>query len=302
MKILIPIDGSRLSQTAVEFIASRSTLIGTHPDVTLVNAQWPISTQAERIVGRAATRGIYQERADKLARPALAYLKRAAVVANLRVVVGSPGEAIAQEATRSGADLIVMGSHGRSEFKQAFLGSVAYSVLAKTQVPVLLLRGRSVPRRDLLRVAIAVDGSKLSREAVKYALRHREMFGAQPSIALVHVAADFVMPFAGDLAGASAAVFTAEQIKSMQDAAFEAALEPARKLMRRAQVPFTEIRLVGMAADEIAAYARRNADLVLLGSHGYGAFKAVVLGSVAMRVAASGNTPLLIVRSRSARR
>jgi nucleotide-binding universal stress UspA family protein len=296
VKILIPIDGSRLSQAAVEFVASRATLIGTHPEVTLINAQWPISTEAERVIGRAATRGIYQERASKLAKPALAQLMRAGISASLKVVDGSPGEAIAQEATRGGADLIVMGSHGRSEFKQAFLGSVAYSVLAKTRAPVLLLRGRTVPVRDSLRVAIAVDGSKLSADAVKYALRHREMFGAQPAIALVHVAADFVMPFAGDLTGV-APIFTAEQIKSMQDAAFEAALAPARKLMRRAQVPFTEVRLVGMAADEIAAYARRNADVVLLGSHGYGAFKAVVLGSVAMRVAASGSTPLLVVRS-----
>jgi len=302
MKILIPIDGSRLSQAAVEFVAARSTLIGTHPEVALVNAQSPISTQAERIIGRAAAHGIYQERADKIAKPVLAQLKRAAIDASLKVAVGSPGEAIAQEATRGGADLVVMGSHGRSEFKQAFLGSVAYSLLARTQVPVLLLRGMAVPKRESLRVAIAVDGSKLSLEAVRYLLRHGEMFGARPAIALVHVVPDFVMPYAGDLAGVAAPLFGQDQIKSMQDAAFEAALEPARKLMRRAQVPFTEVRLVGIAADEIAAYARRNADLALLGSHGYGAFKAAVMGSVAMRVAARGNTPLLIVRSRSARR
>lgn len=304
MKILIPIDGSPLSQAAVDFVAGRSTLIGTDPEILLVNAQWPVAAEVERLIGRAAARAIYQERAERIAKPALAQLKRAALAlgAKLRVVVGSPGEAIAAEANRFGADLIVMGSHGRSELKRVFLGSVSFSLLARTSVPVLLLRGRTVPKRESLRVAIAVDGSRLSLEAVKYALRHREMFGAQPTFALVHVAPDFAVPLAGDMTGASAVLFTPEQIDEMRNSAFEAALEPARRLMRHAQTPFTEVRLVGVAGDEIAAYARKNADLTLLGAHGYGAFKAAVLGSVAMRVAASGNTPLLIVRPHAARR
>ncbi len=302
MKILIPIDGSPLSEAAVEFVAGRSTLIGTAPEISLVNVQLPISAQAERIIGRVATRGIYQERADKVAKRPLALLKTAGFDAGLIVTVGSPGDAIAQEASRNGADLIVMGSHGRSEFKRVLLGSVAYAVLMKTHAPVLLLRGKAAPKRESLRVAIALDGSRLGLEAVKYALRHREMFGAAPAFTLVHVASDFVMPLAGDMTGATATVFTPEQIDAMRDAAYEAAFEPARKLMRRAQVPFAEARLIGVAGDEIAAFARKSADLTLLGSHGYGAFKAAVLGSVAMRVAASGNTPLLIVRPRRGRR
>jgi len=301
VKILIPVDGSRLSKAAVDFVLSRSMLIGTAPEILLVNAQWPISTQAERIIGRAATRSIYQEQAEKIAKSSLAQLKRAGVNAILKAVVGSPGEAIAHEATRSGTDLIVMGSHGRSEFTRMLLGSVAYGVLAKTRVPVLLLRGKAVPTRDSLRVAVAVDGSRLSLEAVKYAMRHREMFGARPTFALLHVASNFVTPVVGDMMSAATPVFTAEEITKMQDAAFEAAFAPARKMMRQAQVPFTEVRLVGVAGDEVAAYARKDADLTLLGSHGYGAFKAAVLGSVAMRVAASGKTPLLIVRPRGAR-
>jgi nucleotide-binding universal stress UspA family protein len=302
VKILIPVDGSRLSQAAVEFVTRRSTLIGTTPEVLLVNAQAPISAQAERIIGRAAARAIHQEQAEKVARLSLAQLKRAGISADLRAIVDSPGEAIAREATRSGADLIVMGSHGRSEFTRMLLGSVAYGVLARTQVPVLLLRGKTVPARDSLRVAIAVDGSRLGLEAVKYALRHLEMFGARPTFVLLHVASDFVTPIVGDVMGGAAPVFTAEEVRKMQDAAFEAAFAPARKLMRQAQVPFTEVRLVGVAGNQIAAYARRHADVTLIGSHGYGAFKAAVLGSVAMRVAASGTTPLLIVRPRSARR
>lgn len=302
MKILIPVDGSRLSQDATEFVAGRSTLVGAAPEILVVNVQPRLSSQAERVIGRAAVRDVYREQAERVAGRALAELARAGLSATLKVAAGSAAEEIARLADATGVDLVVMGSHGRSELKRVLLGSVAYGVLARTHAPVLLLRGKAVPKREPLRVAIALDGSRLGLEAVKYALRHPEMFGARPAFALLHVASEFALSFAGDLAGGAAAVFTPQQIEEMRNAAFEAAFEPARKLMRRAQVPFTEVRLVGVAGNEIAAYARRHADLTLLGSHGYGALQAAVLGSVALRVAASGNTPLLIVRPRRARR
>ena len=37
MKIVIPVDGSEYSRAAVDFVASRRTLIGTQPDVIVVN-------------------------------------------------------------------------------------------------------------------------------------------------------------------------------------------------------------------------------------------------------------------------
>ncbi|MEF9996794.1 MAG: universal stress protein, partial [Burkholderiaceae bacterium] len=55
--------------------------------------------------------------------------------------------------------------------------------------------------------------------------------------------------------------------------------------------------LVGNAGDEIAAYAKKKKlDVLVLGSHGYGAFKAAVMGSTANRVAAQGDVPLLLIR------
>ncbi|RZF55634.1 universal stress protein [Acinetobacter halotolerans] len=39
-----------------------------------------------------------------------------------------------------GTDLIIMGSHGRTGFKQFVLGSVAQKVLAESHIPVLIIR------------------------------------------------------------------------------------------------------------------------------------------------------------------
>jgi nucleotide-binding universal stress UspA family protein len=52
----------------------------------------------------------------------------------------SPGEAIAREAKKLKADLIVMASHGRSGWRRFFLGSVAERVLRCADRPVLIVK------------------------------------------------------------------------------------------------------------------------------------------------------------------
>ena len=72
---------------------------------------------------------------------------------------------------------------------------------------------------------------------------------------------------------------------------------PARKLLAKGNIKPTEVCLVGNAGDELCAYAKKKKlDVLVMGSHGYGAFKAAVLGSVATRVMAHSNVPLLLVR------
>lgn len=53
---------------------------------------------------------------------------------------GSPIEAILRVAAERGAELIVMGSHGRAGIARAILGSVTEGVLRKSPVPVLVVR------------------------------------------------------------------------------------------------------------------------------------------------------------------
>ncbi len=83
----------------------------------------------------------------------------------------------------------------------------------------------------------------------------------------------------------------------MQQQAYDRAVRPVHKLLDKQGLPVTEVRLAGNAGDELASYVRKNKfDLLVLGSHGYGAFKAALLGSTATRVAARCDTPLLLIR------
>ena len=57
------------------------------------------------------------------------------------IATGHPVEEIVKEAEQSKADLVVMGSHGRSALGAAVLGSVAYGVIHKdTKIPVMVVR------------------------------------------------------------------------------------------------------------------------------------------------------------------
>jgi nucleotide-binding universal stress UspA family protein len=49
-------------------------------------------------------------------------------------------EAIIEAAEKTGADLIVMGSHGRRGINRLILGAQAYEVLSRCKVPALIVR------------------------------------------------------------------------------------------------------------------------------------------------------------------
>jgi nucleotide-binding universal stress UspA family protein len=297
MKILIPVDGSKYSRTAVDFVASRSTLVGADPELEVLNVQLAIPVRATRAVGRAAVSSYYTDEAEKALKPARTRLQKAGLEPSVRFTVGNPANEIAAAAERLKADLIVMGSHGRSALKGLLVGSVTASVLAQTKVPMLILRARAAPSADSLKVGIAIDGSAFGRAAARYVLKHRKLFGARPAVTLIHVANDFAGALMPDMAGIALPAYSAEDIRAMQKSAFEAAIRPVRALFDKARVPADEICLAGNAGDELAAYARKQKlDVLVLGSHGYGAFKAAIMGSVATRVAANCEIPLLLVR------
>ncbi len=79
---------------------------------------------------------------------------------------------------------------------------------------------------------------------------------------------------------------------------FAKVMAGAVKLFAKAGMKVAAAPLLGTpAGDAIAAYARkRQLDDLDMGSHGQGAFKSLVRGSVAMRVAARSDKPLLLVR------
>ena len=301
MRILLPVDGSSFSNAAVAFVASRDTLILDQPDVELLNVQYPVPARAARYAGKELVHSYHESEANKVIKPALATLKRAGLLARAKYVVGNPGSEVARVAVSDATDLIVMGSHGHTGFKSLLFGSVTNAVLASCDIPLLVLRGTVAPKNDALKVGIALDGSKYGIAAVRYFVKHRALFGASPSVTLIHVVPDLLnLVVPGFFGAAPVPGFKPEQVEAMTHAAFENAMTPVRKLLAKAALQTTEIRLTGNnPGDQIAAHAKKSKlDVLVMGSHGIGALRSAVLGSVATRVAAQCRNPLLFIRAR----
>jgi len=86
----------------------------------------------------AANRAEARKQIERL----VAKAKRAGVRAAGLVMVGSPYEVIVRAARSKRADVLVLGTHGRTGLLRFFLGSVATRVLATAHCPVLTVRGR----------------------------------------------------------------------------------------------------------------------------------------------------------------
>ena len=176
MKILLPVDNSPLSEHAVSFVASRASLLGENPEVTLFNVQTPFSNRSA-LLGQEKIDAYYHAAEEKAFGEARKKLSMAGISVRERTAVGNPAEMIAEEADKIHPDLIVMGSRGRGRIAEMLLGSVTTGVLARTRVPILILRGDMAPEGKELKIGLAVDGSAYSEAAARYVVRHRHLFG-----------------------------------------------------------------------------------------------------------------------------
>lgn len=301
MRILMPVDGSDYSKAAVAFVASRATLLKNPTEVELVNLQYRVPPRAARALGKELVHSYHEAEAAKALKSAAAALKRAGANATARYSVGTVAHELASIVANDRADLIVMGSHGDTGLKKLLLGSVASTVAVSCTKPLLILRGAPVPKRDSLKVGIALDGSPYGLAVARFVAAHRDLFGASPSVSLIHVVPDLTrITVPGWIEREVPTGIKPEQVQAMQKAAFENVFKPAHDLLARAGLTAEEVRLVGHAAgDAIAAHATKSRlDLLAMGSLGFGAARHAIMGSVATRVASRCRTALLLVREK----
>lgn len=141
MKVLLPIDGSRFTNQALDYAA---TTFGNEHQYVLLTVVPAISVFAASFLDADTVNSYYQDEAQKVLRPALYYIhdKLPGLVQSTDSVHlhGHAADKIAQYATSEMFDLIIMGTHGHAALKNVVLGSVATGVLARCKVPVLLIR------------------------------------------------------------------------------------------------------------------------------------------------------------------
>lgn len=139
--ILVPLDGSKASAAALKEALGLAKEQGARVCLTHVY---------ERIK-HVVTEGVIdltpslRRQGEQLLAEALGRARKAGVKATTALVEAGSRRvpaAIVEQAAAEGADLIVMGTHGRKGFERLMLGSVAEGVARRTTVPVLLLPHR----------------------------------------------------------------------------------------------------------------------------------------------------------------
>lgn len=180
-KILVPVDFSELSANALRTAVKMAglfegTIVPLHVMVPVTEIDEPFAAHIRYDF-------------DKMQHDALAQLNEMAAQAVPeamlepgRVVFGNSAQSIVEEAR--GADLVVMGSHGRTGFSRVMLGSVAEKVLRMSSTPVMIVKSDSDVDNfsDLL---VTTDFSENAKAAYPIALSIAQKTNAQ--IELLHV-------------------------------------------------------------------------------------------------------------------
>ena len=141
--ILVAVDESPMSYAAVEQALELAKDLNSRVTLMSVIAVDPFVGVVFYKVAPAITD--YFLHAEKVAQDRLAEVKlsfdRDEIEVDTKVIRGiSPSEGIIHVADEVGADLILMGSHGRTGFKKMMLGSVAQNVLTQSPIPVLIVK------------------------------------------------------------------------------------------------------------------------------------------------------------------
>lgn len=150
--ILLPTDGSEhalraagLAGELARALGAKITVLIVHPDETIQHAAWGAGAfgvampdtpaSAEDIRGR-----LEQESSNNELAKTTAALGESGDGAATVQRWGHAVDEICAAAKDGGADLIVMGSHGRGAFGRALLGSVSQGVVAHAPCPVTIVR------------------------------------------------------------------------------------------------------------------------------------------------------------------
>jgi nucleotide-binding universal stress UspA family protein len=276
-RIVVGVDGSPGAARALDWAAAEAgrrgatlVVVGAWVGHGSAEADTPPAKEAHRVVGDASAR--VEETHPEVA------VERS-------VLEGEPAPALL-EAARA-ADLLVVGARGQGGFRGLRIGSVGQHCVTNADCPVAIVRpaedAPTPPDATPRRIAVGVDGSDASVVALDWAIAE-----AVRCAATLEIVAAWVFP------GTAGYVFT------MDVAIPEAAREVVRTALARAAAMAPGIHVRGDVHQDPPAVAleavSRQADLLVVGSRGLGAFRGLLLGAVSQHVAQHAHCSVVVVR------
>lgn len=187
--ILVPTDLSEPAAHALRYASSLGERLGARLLVIHADPFIPPTDFS------ATTAGVFELSRDAMMATARNDLRKhaaqnigARVPFDLRLVVGEPVDAIDAQVRRSRADLVVMGTHGRTGMSRLMFGSVTEAVMRLVPVPVIAVNPMAPDTADVDKVLCPVSFTPACRDA----LRHAAALGGRTDtpLILLHTADD----------------------------------------------------------------------------------------------------------------
>jgi nucleotide-binding universal stress UspA family protein len=287
-QILCPVDFSEISRHALDHAAAIARWYEARLTLLYVFANLPTMDLPPLVLEDADRERLM----DDLRRMAAAIPRDVPIEFRIEEA-GYVHEEILAQLGATHADLLVLGTHGRSGFQRLFLGSVTEKVIRKAPCPTLVVppRAPDVPASapiQFRRILCAVDFSESSLDALAYAITMAEEADAR--LTLLHVVE---LP----------PVLVEEPALDLPRVREAAAVDARRRLhelipeQARTYCTVETTVVEGRAYREILRHAtERRSDLIVMGVHGRGATDLLVFGSTTHHVIRASTCPVLIVR------
>ena len=200
-----------------------------------------------------------------------------------------PHNMIIEEADKKNAELIVMGRRGRTGLAKVLMGSETARVIGHTICKVLV-----VPRSSSIkwkRIIIATDGSKYSKAAVRESIRMAKQCTGLPTRQ------------GGQAGQANTSILSALAVipEYATEEETKTATNAVREIKRNAEkenIKSETAVLTGNPFETIVKFAKKkNADIIVMGSHGRTGIQRLLMGSVAERVIGHAECAVLVVKA-----
>ena len=292
MKILLAVDASPASQTAIDAVAVRPWPARTQVEVLTVietREPWALSPIVEGL----------QVISEKLVAQAAAALRSRGLQAAGVVAQGDPKAVILDHAARLGADFIVVGARGMSAVERFLLGSVSRALLRHAHCSMEIVRPLQAAGGGL-KILLAVDGSPGSQHAAESVAARPWPEGTEirvlsaVELGLSALQASFEIP-----------ALDAGHLEIQRAAAMErteSAVDAARKILEDTGLrtsPSISVLVASPKEIILQEAAAWPADLIVLGSHGSSGLTRFLLGSTSEAVATHASCSVDVIRGRA---
>ena len=292
MKVLLAIDSSTASQYVISTAATRPWPSGTvFCVVNVVDVRqydgMPVLIEEE------------EHQARLLAKGAMEALIKFGYEVFSEVHLGFPTKAVPEYANEWGADLVMVGAHGRNAVARFFLGRFAQAVLRSSPCSVEIVRRDPAPRSpfDGMKILLATDGSEFSCKAL-CSIANRP-WPAKTQIRILSVV-ELPMVQANPL----------PEYSEYPNTVFESACKEVRMHAKQAVANAREmLSAAGLSVCDREATPEGDPrsvvldlaeaweeDLIVLGSHGKQGWDRLLIGSVAESVALQAHCSVEIIR------